>query len=62
MKSIVILFHEELPYLWCTTKVLAGIEKGTRRQLAEVLRKSKGTVTVEEASAILRLWRRLQAN
>ena len=34
-------------------KMLAGIEKKTRRQLAEVLRRSKGTVTVEEASAIL---------
>jgi len=34
-------------------KMLAGIEKKTRRQLAEVLRRSRGTVTVEEASAIL---------
>lgn len=34
-------------------KVLAGIEKVTRSQLAEVLRRSKGTVTVEEASSIL---------
>jgi predicted transcriptional regulator of viral defense system len=38
-------------------KTLAGIEKKTRRQLAEVLRKSKGTVTVEEASVILALSR-----
>jgi len=34
-------------------RALAGIEKRTRRELAEVLRRSKGTVTVEEASAVL---------
>ena len=34
---------------------LAGIEKKTRLQLAEVLRKSKGTVTIGEASTILGL-------
>lgn len=38
-------------------RILAGIEKKTRRQLAEVLRKSRGTVTVQEASAILALSR-----
>lgn len=39
-------------------KFLAGIEKETRRKLSEVLRKSKGTVTVEEASNILGISRR----
>jgi len=34
-------------------KMLAGIETKARGQLAEILRKSKGTVTVEEASSIL---------
>lgn len=34
---------------------LAGIEKKSRLQLAEVLRKTKGTVAVGEASTILRL-------
>lgn len=38
-------------------KPLAGIERKTRLQLSEVLRKAKGTVTVEEASAILGLSR-----
>lgn len=38
-------------------KSIAGIEKKSRLQLSEVLRKSKGTITVEEAAAILGLSR-----
>jgi predicted transcriptional regulator of viral defense system len=36
-------------------KTLSGIEKKGRLKLSDVLRKAKGTVTVEEASAILGL-------